>query len=95
MSVEPRRFVPTRSFLERDVGDEYLLFDATADRLYVLNATAREIYLLCAERGEIRDVVTEMVRRYDVLESTAARDVATLVERLLEAGVLRPDRAAG
>ena len=81
MHQQPR---PVREDLGRDLGDELLFYDPAGDRLHVLNATARAVYLLCDGRRSVADVVATFASRYALDEETARRDVAEVLERMIE-----------
>lgn len=83
--VRPRRLDTLRA---KDLGDEFMFYDAAGDAVHVLNGTAREVYLLCDGRRRIEDIVRAVVERYEVDEATARGDVGEVIERLLGLGVL-------
>ena len=72
----------------RDLGDEYLFYDASGDSVHVLNGTAREIYLLCDGSRSVADLVRAIVERYEVEESEARKDIETVLNELSALGLL-------
>lgn len=72
----------------KDLGDEYVFYDAAGDSVHVLNATARSVYLLCDGTRSIEEVARTIAGEYDVDEETALRDVKDTVARLVELGIL-------
>ncbi|MCP3981343.1 MAG: PqqD family protein [bacterium] len=74
----------------RDLGDEYLFFDAEGMQYFVLNATARSIYLLCDGTRSEDDVIREFGEMYELDAETAGRDGRDTVRELLDRGLLSP-----
>lgn len=79
---------PSGSFTDRDLGDEFLLYDAGHDRVHVLNGTAREIYLLCDGSRSIPELAALLSERYDVESDRAIADIRETVGRLTRLGIL-------
>ena len=73
----------------KDLGEEYLFYDASGDSVHVLNGTAREIYLLCDGTRCVTDLVQLMVDRYDVEGSEVRKDVETVLNELTDLGLLK------
>ncbi len=85
------RELPTRTetIPGKDLGDEYVFYDAAGDSVHVLNATARAVYILCDGTRSIEEVARAIAGEYDVDEQTALRDVRETVARLVELGLLK------
>ena len=66
----------------KDLGDEYMFYDASGEQVHVLNGIAREIYLLCDGEHSVADLVKSIVDRYEVDEETASRDIGDLLQQL-------------
>jgi len=79
---------PTTEFLARDLGDEYVFYDRSSDRVHILNGTARSIYLLCDGTRSAGSVARQLAEIYGVDERTALRDAAETIEELVRLGVL-------
>ena len=73
---------------EKDLGDEYMFYDAQGEKVHVLNGIAREIYLLCDGEHSVADLVKDIVDRYEVDEETASKDVDDLLKELTELELL-------
>lgn len=80
---------PSGTFEGRDLGDEYLFYDAERDLVHQLNATAREVYLLCDGSRSTEEVASAFAEMHDVDRPTAENDAREAIERLVELGVLR------
>jgi PqqD family protein of HPr-rel-A system len=74
--------------LGKDLGDEYLFYDATHEQVHVLNATARAIYLLCDGKASVSEIVDRFGARFAVDGPTARRDVEETLERLRSLGLV-------
>ncbi len=88
-----QRRVPrqTRRFLEKDLHEEFLIYDDEGDRVQVLNGTAREIYVRCDGSRSIEDLAREIRAIFEVDEATALRDVEATVRELTRLGILSLD----
>jgi PqqD family protein of HPr-rel-A system len=76
------------SILGKDLGDEYLFYDAAREQVHVLNATARAIYLLCDGNASVREIVDRFGARFAVDGGTARRDVEETLDRLRSLGLV-------
>ena len=76
------------TLIGRDLGDEYLFYDTSGDRVHVLNGTARAIYVLCdGERNET-EVAAEFAKMYRIDEETAQRDIQQTLKQLIDLGLI-------
>ena len=85
LATRPRR---RHTVEEKDLGDEYMFYDAQGEKVHVLNGIAREIYLLCDGEHSVADLVKDIVDRYEVDEETASKDVDALLQQLTELELL-------
>ncbi len=67
----------------KDLGDEYLFYDARGDAVHVLNGAAREVYLHCDGERTVEDLVRIILDRYEVEEPAARKDVLDVLEQLV------------
>ncbi len=74
--------------LGKDLGDEYLFYDSTHERVHVLNATARAIYLLCDGSASVREIVDRFGARFAIDDGIARRDVEETLDRLVTLGLV-------
>ncbi len=83
------RTVDPEIFVDRDLGDEILIYDRRGDRVHLLNATAREIYLLCDGSRGIGDIARALRERYrDVDPEQIDKDVRETIARLADLGLV-------
>ena len=75
-------------FLGKDLGDEYLFYDATGEQVHVLNATARKVYLMCDGSHTVEEMVRAFVAEYEIDEPTARADIDETVRRLEQLGLI-------
>ena len=75
-------------FLGKDLGDEYVFYDAAGEQVHVLNATARRIYLLCDGSHTVQQIAQALVADYGIDESTARDDAAETIQRLEALGLV-------
>jgi len=75
-------------FLGKDLGDEYVFYDAAGEQVHVLNATARQIYLLCDGSHTVQQIVQALVSDYGVDEATARDDAVRAIESLAALGLV-------
>ena len=85
LATRPRRL---NTVEQKDLGDEYMFYDAMGEEVHVLNGIAREIYLLCDGEHSVEDLVRDIVDRYEVDEETASRDVDDLLQKLIDLRLL-------
>jgi hypothetical protein len=88
------RFRHTGTYLEQDIDEEYLLFDAKGSTIHVLNGVAREIYLLCDGDLSLDALIQTILSRYKVDEARVRADVIDTIGKLVEIGALIADQGA-
>jgi hypothetical protein len=82
------RPVARQDVLERQVGDEWMLYDAVGRAVHVLNATARFVWRRCDGQHALDDFVREARLEFDVEEALARQDIRECLQALEEAGVV-------
>jgi pyrroloquinoline quinone biosynthesis protein D len=82
------RPVPVPGIPQRDLGSEYVFYDARGERVHVLNETARDVYLLCDGSRSIRDIARALTGTHDVDLDTALSDAQEVVGRMVRFGLL-------
>ncbi len=85
LDMQPRRLERLKG---RDLGDEYIFYDSSGEKLHILNGTAREIYLLCDGSRTLSEVADSMKEMYEVDEETARSDVLDTVQQLIDLELL-------
>jgi hypothetical protein len=88
MPASPAVPRPSRRYVEKDLGEEYLFYDRDGDQVHVLNGSAREIYLACDGSRSVEGITVLLRERFAVDEGTARRDVEETLAKLSEAGLL-------
>lgn len=77
------------ALIARDLGDEYLFYDTSGDRVHVLNGTARAIYILCDGQRSETELAGRFAEMYRIDLTTAERDIKETLERLVELGLIQ------
>jgi pyrroloquinoline quinone biosynthesis protein D len=85
----PDQLEPTGALNHRDLGDEFLFYDRDGDQVHVLNGVARDVFLLCDGSRTNRQIVEEIIVRYEVEAERASVDVLRTLSELLELEILR------
>ena len=75
--------------LQRDLGTEYVFYDASGERFHVLNETARDIYLMCDGSRTIHDIALALTAARDIDLATATRDTREAIEQMVRIGLLQ------
>jgi pyrroloquinoline quinone biosynthesis protein D len=74
--------------LQRDLGTEYVFYDAGGERFHVLNETARDIYLMCDGSRSVHDIALALTAARDIDLETATRDMQEAIDQMARIGVL-------
>ncbi len=82
------RFKHAENVVVRDEGEETFLFNADTAAFIVVNETARFIWDKIAEETSVGDIVTSLLKEYDVSEETARQDTHEHLEQLVQRGFL-------
>ena len=88
MTVSSENQRPRSAVEGRDLGDEYLIYDADTDHVHVLNGTAREIFLLCNGSRTTEEIAAELARKCGVEPSVTLADTRETLRQLSELGAL-------
>ena len=91
MSVStPERISVASNVLFKELGGESVLLNLDNDRYYGLDDVGTRMWHLLAEHGEVAKVVSCLLAEYggQVDESTLRRDLAELITKLGELGLL-------
>ena len=76
------------SLQDRDLGDEYLVYDRRAGQIHVLNPTARRILELCDGQRDAKAIAALISDQYEIPYDEALTDVEELLGQLAEKGVV-------
>jgi hypothetical protein len=90
----PLRVTASRDVLHQEVNGQMVLLHLAAERYYSLNDVATRVWtLLVRSHLDVEGTVRRLVAEYDVDEARARRDVAALLARLADAGLVRAEPA--
>lgn len=70
------------------LDDDLLILDKRNQKVHQLNATASAIWASISAGEEPKSIVRDIAENYDVSPTTAARDVAEVVNELYALGLL-------
>ncbi len=86
----PRRVAVAPDVVFRQVSGEAVILDLASEHYYGLDETGTRMWLLLAEHGDLAAVRARLLEEYEVAPEVLERDLAELVRRLLDEGLLRP-----
>jgi len=87
MTANARCPRPVDNVKYRDLGDEFLFYDESGDRLHVLNGSARTIYLFCDGTRTEEQVADDFAMQNEGA-ADARGDAQKVIAELLELGLL-------
>ena len=73
----------------RQVENETLVLDRAGERIHQLNATASFIWNRCDGRTKVLAVAAEMAEQYGISPEQAVTDIAQMLSRLEELGLVK------
>ena len=79
--------------LFRELDDEGVLLDLETEQYYTLDDIGVRMWQLLHENKEVDLVIAPLLDEYDVDETTLRKDLAELIARLSEAGLIVADPA--
>jgi len=79
--------------LFRELDSEGVLLDLETERYYTLDDIGARMWQLLHEHEKTEPVVALLLDEYDVDENTLRQDLAGLITRLAESGLMRIDQA--
>ena len=65
-----------------------MFFNCLTDRYYHLDDVGTRMWQLLAESGETESVVSQLLAEYDIEEETLRQDLAALITKLSDAGLI-------
>ena len=75
--------------LFQEVGGETVLLDLESEHYFGLDAVGTRIWGLIGEGASVDGMVDTLLQEYEVERATLEADVAELLSRLAEAGLIR------
>ena len=94
MSVSlPKAVSFSPDVLFRELDDEGVLLDLETEQYYTLDDIGVRMWQLLHENKDMEVVVATLLEEYDVDEATLRQDLAELIARLSEAGLIIEEQA--
>ena len=94
MSVSlPENIIFSPDVLFRELDGEGVLLDLETEQYYTLDDIGVRMWQLLHEHNEVDLVIAPLLDEYDVDEATLRQDLAELIARLSEAGLVVADQA--
>jgi hypothetical protein len=87
----PDRVQISSDVLYQELDGESVLLDLKSERYFGLDDVGTRIWMLLGERGDPAFVCAQLAAEYDAEEATLRRDVAELIAKLAEAGLVTVD----
>ena len=72
----------------QEVSGETVILDLKSEQYFSLDATGTRVWQLLASHREEGEVLKRMLTEFDVDERTLAADLASLIDNLLEQGLV-------
>lgn len=85
---------PSAEVLHQELEGETVLLDLNSERYFGLDESGTRIWALLLELERPETVVERMMQEFDVDEERLRADVAELLSRLLDGGLIEPVQAA-
>ena len=90
MAFDPgQKFQIAPDVLFQEVGGETVLLDLESEQYFGLDAVGTRIWALIGEGLSVGGIVDTLLAEYEVSRATLEADVAELLSRLSEAGLIR------
>ena len=83
------------SVLVRRVGDEMILLDTDSEAYFALNAVGSLVFDSFREPTSVSDVIDAVFNTFDVARGRAESEVTSLIEDLVDRGMLEPAPSNG
>jgi hypothetical protein len=84
----PKRVIISPEVLFRELDGEAVLLDLNTERYYGLDDVGTRIWQLLSEQGDVAAARDLMLAEYQVDSETLSQDMADLLGRLAEAGLV-------
>jgi len=75
--------------LFQNVGDETVLLDMASEQYFGLDEVGARIWMLLSEEKAAGQILEDLLDEYEVERADLEKDLSELLERLLEAGLIR------
>ncbi|HLF31618.1 MAG TPA: PqqD family protein [Xanthomonadales bacterium] len=88
------KIVQSSEVLSQEVNGETVLLDLTGEQYFGLDPVGTRVWQLTGDNKPLGEILAVLLREYDVDEARLKSDLDELVERLLQAGLVRMDSGA-
>ncbi len=85
----PERVTLSPDVLFRELAGESVLLDLDGEQYFGLDEVGTRVWTLLEEGKTMTEVVAQILSEYDVTEITLRRDLAALLDQLVEANLVR------
>ncbi len=79
---------PSTEIVARRLGDSAVLIRLATDKIYELNGTGARVWDLLQIGSSVETIVERLTREFDEPSDVIRADVAALVQRLMEEGLI-------
>ncbi len=86
MDVNPTR---REDVMERRVGNDHMLYDATGRAVHILNETALFVWRRCDGDHAVQDIVSEAASVYGIRKEIALADIEECLAALRDKALLK------
>jgi hypothetical protein len=86
MEINPHR---REDVMERRVGSDHMLYDATGRAVHVINETALFVWKRCDGDNAVEDIISEAVSVYKISRETAQADIEECLAALRSKALLK------
>jgi len=84
----PKRVIPSPDVLFRELEGEAVMLDLGSERYFGLDEVGARIWQLLDQHHDVETVVAQVLAEYEVGEEQLRRDLADLIENLVDAGLV-------
>lgn len=81
------------ALLEAEIGDEIVALDRQAGHCFGFNPVASDVWKMLAEPRSAAELCDRLAADYDVAPGECESDIAGLLDRMVELGLVEPAEA--
>lgn len=93
MTVLPATVTACEHVVFQKLEDDAVLLNLETERYFELDDVGTRMWQLLTESDDTEHVLAQLLREYEVDESTLRDDLATLIEQLSKSGLITTDAA--
>ena len=83
------KVVPSKNVLTQEVSGEMVLMDLSSEQYFGLDAVGTRVWNLLDQGASPADLLSILLREYEVEQQQLESDIEELLGQLLEAGLVR------